>query len=132
MTMQIGENYAEEAADLLDRYEAMSFAQVHRSVIHLIPAEPCRVLDVGAGTGRDAAGFAAMGHSVLAVEPTEALRSGAIALHPSPLIEWLDDSLPELALVRARSEQFEIVMMTAVWMHLDEQQRRAAMPNVAQ
>src|SRR5215216_3138794 len=126
MTMQIGENYAEEAADLLDRYEAMSFAQVHRSVIHLIPAEPCRVLDIGAGTGRDAAGFAAMGHRVLAVEPTDAMRGGAMALHPSPLIEWLDDSLPELALVRRRGQQFDIVTMTAVWMHLDEQIGRAS------
>lgn len=125
------EHYAEEAADLLERYEAMSFAHVHRAVIHLIPAAACRVLDIGAGTGRDAAGFAAMGHSVLAVEPTDALRSGAMALHPSRLIEWLDDGLPELALVRARREQFDVVMMTAVWMHLDEQQRREAMPNVA-
>jgi len=126
------ENYAEEAADLLTRYEAMSFAEVHRSVLHLIPAEPCRALDIGAGTGRDAAGLAAMGHRVLAVEPTEAMRSGAMALHPSPLIEWLDDSLPDLALVRARGEQFDILVMTAVWMHLDEQQRRRGMPHLAQ
>src|SRR5829696_7013374 len=98
------ENYAEEAADLLQRYETMSFADVHRSIIHLIPAEACRVLDIGAGTGRDAAGFAALGHRVLAVEPTDAMRNGAIALHPSPLIEWLSDSLPDLAIVRGRGE----------------------------
>jgi hypothetical protein len=35
-----------------------------------------RGLDIGAGTGRDAAGFAALGHRVLAVEPTAALRIG--------------------------------------------------------
>jgi SAM-dependent methyltransferase len=99
--------------------------------MHLIPREPCRVLDIGAGTGRDAAGFAAMGHRVVTVEPTEEMRRGAIALHPNPLIEWLDDSLPDLARVRARGEQFDVVMLTAVWMHLDAQQRRQAMPNVA-
>jgi SAM-dependent methyltransferase len=124
------ENYAEEAPDLLQRYESISFADTHRSVTHLIPNDPCHVLDIGAGTGRDAAGFAAMGHRVVAVEPTEELRRGAMALHPSPLIEWLDDSLPELATVLARGEQFYVVMLTAVWMHLDEQQRRRAIANV--
>ena len=59
------------------------------------------------------------------------MRRGAMALHPSPLIEWLDDSLPDLATVLTRGEQFDVVMLTAVWMHLDQQQRRRAMPNVA-
>jgi 2-polyprenyl-3-methyl-5-hydroxy-6-metoxy-1,4-benzoquinol methylase len=125
------ENYAEEAPELLKRYESISFADQHRSVIHLIPTVPGRVLDIGAGTGRDAAGFAGLGHSVLAVEPTDELRRGAMLLHPSPMIEWVDDSLPDLAAVRARGEAFDAVMLTAVWMHLDEPQRRQAMPNVA-
>ena len=125
------EHYAEEAPELLKRYESVSFADHHRSVIHLIPATPGRVLDIGAGTGRDAAGFVALGHSVVAVEPTEELRLGAMALHPSPMIEWVDDSLPDLAAVRARCEEFDVVMLTAVWMHLDELQRRKVMPNVA-
>lgn len=124
------ENYNEEAPDLLKRYESISFTDAHRPVLHLIPRDPCRVLDIGAGTGRDAAGFAAVGHSVVAVEPTEAMRRGAIALHPSPLIEWLDDGLPDLAMLLKRDEQFDVVMLTAVWMHLDAQQRRRAMPNV--
>ena len=125
------ENYAEEAPELLKRYESISFADHHRSVMHLILATPGRVLDIGAGTGRDAAGVASRGHSVVAVEPTEALRRGAMALHPSPMIEWVDDSLPDLAIMRARGEEFDVVMLTAVWMHLDELRRRQAMPNLA-
>jgi hypothetical protein len=54
-----------------------------------------------------------------------------MVLHPSPMIEWVDDSLPDLAAVRARREEFDAVMLTAVWMHLDAPQRRQAMPNVA-
>lgn len=125
------ENYAAEAPELLKRYESISFADAYRSVMHLIPREPGRVLDIGAGTGRDAAGFAELGHTVLAVEPTAEMRRGAMALHPSPAIEWLDDSLPDLTSVRARGEQFDLVTMTAVWMHLDAQQRQKAMPYVA-
>src|ERR1700730_11980131 len=124
------ENYAEEAPELLKRYESISFADHHRMVMHLIPTVPGRVLDIGAGTGRDAAGFVGLGHSVVAVEPTEELRRGAMLLHPSPMIEWIDDSLPALGAVRTRGEEFDVVMLSAVWMHLDALQRRQAMPTV--
>ena len=125
------EGYADEAEDLFKRYEGIPAADAHRSARHLIPTAPGRVLDIGSGTGRDAAWFASMGHRVVAVEPTDALRLPAMVLHPSPQIEWLNDSLPELALVRRRGERFDLVMLTAVFMHLDAQQRQRAMPNLA-
>jgi SAM-dependent methyltransferase len=125
------EGYAEEAETLAVQYESITFAQTQGSILHLIPSQPCRLLDIGAGTGRDAAGFAALGHRVLAVEPTDELRSSAKMLHPDPNIEWLSDGLPHLTRVKARSELFDVVMLTAVWMHLDEAQRRQAMPAVA-
>lgn len=125
------EGYADEAEVLLRQYESLAFEHVQRWTLPLIPAARSRVLEIGAGTGRDTAGFAALGHSVVAVEPTHELRAGAAALHPSPAIEWVDDSLPDLAAVMARGEAFDVVMMTAVWMHLDEGQRRHAMPNIA-
>jgi SAM-dependent methyltransferase len=125
------EGYADEAEELFKRYESIPAADAHRIVLHLIPTAPSRILDIGSGTGRDAAWFASMGHRVVAVEPTDAMRLPAMALHPSPRIEWLNDSLPELALVRSRGESFDLVMLTAVWMHLDAQQRQRAMPNLA-
>jgi SAM-dependent methyltransferase len=125
------EGYAEEAKDLFKRYESISGAETHKAVLHLIPAAPAHILDVGAGTGRDAAWFASMGHRVTAVEPTEAMRLPAMKLHPSPAIEWLDDSLPELALVRSRGEPFDLILLSAVWMHFDAAQRREAMASLA-
>jgi SAM-dependent methyltransferase len=125
------EGYANEAPALATQYESMAFAEVHRQVMFLIPPSPARIVDIGAGTGRDAAGFAAMGHTVTAVEPTAEMRHAAMALHPSLRIEWVDDSLPDLALMHARGEAFDVVMMTAVRMHLDERQRQRAMPRVA-
>jgi SAM-dependent methyltransferase len=123
--------YANEAPSLLKAYEAIAVEDVHRPVWRLIPTTPSRLLDIGAGTGRDAAAFAAMGHQVVAVEPVDELREGAKRLHPSPRIEWLADGLPSLSLLRARGETFDVVLSTAVWMHLDEAQRAEAMPAVA-
>ena len=125
------EGYAAEADVLARQYESITFVEAHAPYLHLIPAAPARVLDIGAGTGRDAAALAEMGHQVVAAEPTAEMRAHAARLHTSPRIEWVDDSLPDLAVLTARGDTFDLVMMTAVWMHLDDDQRRRAMPSVA-
>jgi len=119
--------YAQNAAELLRRYESGPFERAHETVIHLVPPAPVRVLDVGAGSGRDAAYFAERGDHILAVEPTREMREGAIALHPSPRIEWLDDRLPDLHAVVARGERFDLVWLSAVFMHFDEAERQTAL-----
>ncbi|WP_370173040.1 MULTISPECIES: class I SAM-dependent methyltransferase [Hyphomonas] len=123
--------YAEEAPDLFVRYEARDAAAVHAPWAEFLPKPPARVLDIGAGTGRDAAWFARTGHFVLAVEPVDALRTGAAELHPEPSIIWLDDALPDLTATRARGESFDMILMHAVWMHLTEEERVTGMANVA-
>ena len=106
--------------------ESISFVDVHRPVLHLIPTTPGLVLDLGAGTGRDAAALASIGHSVIAVEPVSELRTIGITLHPSPRIEWIDDNLPLLTKLGERAGSFDLTMLTAVWMHLDPPERRLA------
>ncbi|MFH8882192.1 hypothetical protein [Streptomyces californicus] len=54
--------YAEAADALAVQYEQVTFDEVHRDVLHLLPAASARVLDVGAGTGRDATAPAARGY----------------------------------------------------------------------
>jgi len=123
--------YTEQAEELAVRYEGIDFEAKHAAVLPLLPAAPASAIDIGAGTGRDASWLAERGHRVVAVEPTEAMRSRAMALHPSPAIEWIDDSLPALQRVVAQGRRFDLVMLTAVWMHLDANERRLAMPTVA-
>lgn len=125
------QGYANEAENLLRLYESVSLADVHGGALDFVPRAPCRILDIGSGTGRDAAAFVRLGHHVVAVEPVDELRQGAQAAHPSPRIEWVDDGLPELAVVLGRGESFDVVLLTGVWFHLDEAQRRQAMPGVA-
>ena len=124
--------YATEASDLLQRYEAMSFESVHAGVLSFFPRSDSLILDIGAGTGRDAAYFADQGHRVVAVEPTLEMREGAMFLHPSPNIEWLDDRLPELDLLLKRSNRYDVILLNAVWMHLDLQQRVSGMQTIAE
>lgn len=125
------EGYGETAAERVKQYESIPFAHVHRHWVHVFPTTPSHVIDIGAGTGRDAAGFADLGHTVTAVEPTPELRSEAQRLHPHPAITWIDDALPDLDRVHALGQRYDLVMLTAVWMHLDLAQRERAMARVA-
>ena len=118
-----------QAPELVARYESISFEDGNNGVLDLVPPSPCRVLDIGAGSGRDAAWFAAHGHAVTAVEPTKEMRVRGQALHVSPHIEWIDDGLPDLQRVRGRT--FDLIWISAVWFHLTAAERAEAMPVVA-
>ncbi|MDB5494652.1 MAG: uncharacterized protein JWP86_1989 [Phenylobacterium sp.] len=122
--------YAEVAPALLAL--RLPFDEVHAPILHLMPTQPSRILDVGAGPGHDSATFAGMGHQVVAVEPTEALRAGAMQLYAGLPITWLNDRLPHLDQLRARAEQpFDFILLSGVWMHLDPAERRVGLPRLA-
>jgi SAM-dependent methyltransferase len=123
--------YGEAADGLVEQYESVSFADVHRDVLHLFPLKPSAILDIGAGSGRDAAALAGQGHAVIATEPTAELRALGQQIHADRDIEWLDDSLPEMRVLRSRGQRFNLILLTAVWMHLDGQQRSLAMEGIA-
>lgn len=122
--------YAQEAANLLVRYESFPSEDVHAHWREFFPTTPSRVLEFGAGTGRDAAWLVSLGHSVLAVEPTDELRTGGARLHPEPQITWLKDALPGLEQTKARSEEFDVVMLNAVWMHLTSDERERGFASI--
>lgn len=124
------QGYGDNAKTLAQQYESITFSDVHRDVLHLFPSRPSRVLDIGAGSGRDAAALAAKGHTVIAVEPTEALRNEGMRLHDDKAIEWIDDQLPSLSQLQTRGESFDLILLTAVWMHLDKTERRTSMASL--
>ncbi|MEU9096842.1 class I SAM-dependent methyltransferase [Streptomyces sp. NPDC048361] len=123
--------YGEAAEALAALYESVTFEEVHREVLQLFPTTPTSVLDIGAGSGRDAAALAALGHEVVAAEPTAELRALGRTLHADRQIEWVDDALPDLPALTARGRRFGLILLTAVWMHLDARQRASAMSRLA-
>jgi protein-L-isoaspartate O-methyltransferase len=125
------QGYGDNAPALAEQYESITFEDVHQEVMHLFPSPPARVLDIGAGSGRDAAALAALGHRVVAVEPTDALRQEGLRLHGEKPIDWIDDHLPDLLQLHRRKDRFDLILLTAVWMHLDLQERRTAMKSLA-
>lgn len=120
--------YSEQAEALARQYESVSFEDAHGDVLGLLPPPPACALDIGAGTGRDAAALAARGYRVTAIEPTPEFRAIGRSLHADAAIDWMDDMLPDLPTVAGT---FDLILLSAVWMHLTSPERERAMARVA-
>jgi len=62
-------HYDQNAEQFVSQYESLTFEHVHPALLDLLPPPGATILDVGAGSGRDAAWFAARGYDVVAAEP---------------------------------------------------------------
>ena len=122
--------YDRHATELADAYESISFERAHPELVTLLSSgPPIRVLDVGAGSGRDAAWMAGRGHAVTAVEPSANMREIGQRLHGDPRIVWANDSLPLLS--RLGGEQYDLIALSAVWMHIPPRNRAASMQRLS-
>jgi len=124
-------HYEQHAAQLVEQYESLSFQDVHTGLLDMLPPAGATVLDVGAGSGRDAAWLAENGYDVVAVEPSEAMLAHARKLHPSSRIHWVSDSLPDLANVRRLGLSFDLIVLSAVWMHIPPEARQRSLRKLA-
>ena len=118
--------YDAGAEILVPEYDRHHCEELYGPVLDLLPVDRGCVLDVGAGSGRDAAWFAAQGHRVIAVEPSANMRRAGRARHPSSDIRWLDDALPALNKVQRSKLTFDLVWLSAVWMHVPPSVRSRA------
>ena len=119
--------YSDNADALFQRYTALDFETVHADLLPCLPDSPGAALDVGAGAGRDALGLAKRGWEVVAVEPARRLRQLGASHTEGQSVQWMDDRLPALEKVRALSERFDLILVSAVWMHLPPAERERAM-----
>lgn len=118
--------YDAHADELSDRYEAVPADRVHDWLKELLPAAPATALDVGTGSGRDAAWLSRKGYDVVAVEPSSRFRTIARERHDVPAIQWLADSLPGLERTFRTGLAFDLILASAVWMHVAPSDRARA------
>ena len=117
------ETRAEEAAA---RYESVAAERINEWLLDLLPKPPALVLDVGSGSGRDAAWLGSLGYEVIAVEPSAAMRAAAKRWHPDVRARILSDRLPELAETFRAGLAFDFILVNAVWMHVAPSDRERA------
>jgi SAM-dependent methyltransferase len=119
--------YSSHAAALAPTYEAIDPAKGYAWLAELMPTAPALVLDVGAGTGRDAAWLTQLGHDVIAVEPSAAMRTEGEKRHSAHGLRWVADRLPALPSVHRLGLAFDLILLSAVWQHVAPGERERAM-----
>lgn len=118
--------YTNNAERLSAQYNAVPFEEVHKQWLEKIP-EQGLALDVGAGSGRDARYLTAQGMRVVAVEPSQGMRENAQRYDTQHSIHWLADSLPDLSQVFSLQTKFDLILLSAVWMHIAPSNRQRSL-----
>jgi SAM-dependent methyltransferase len=119
--------YETNAPALTVTYELVEADKLNSWFADVLPSAPACVLDIGAGSGRDAAWLASRGFDVVAVEPAAGMVREARRLHAETAIHWVEgDSLPGLEQTLRRGQAFDFILLSAVWMHVPVQQRTRA------
>lgn len=122
--------YAHNAEKLAKQYDSISFTEIHKEWIHHLP-KVGTVLDVGAGSGRDAFYMAQQGLDVVAVEPIKSLSDIAQQSHGTANIQWICDQLPDLSKIQQLQIQFDLILLSAVWMHISPTHRQRSLRKLA-
>lgn len=124
--------YTDNSERLCEAYDLIDPVSLHAAAMPAI-AGPRRgaALDVGAGSGRDAAWLASLGYRVTACEPNAAMRAHAIR-NVGAAADWLDCSLPTLDGVTKPGSGFDLVLCFAVMMHVRPEERADAVARMAE
>ncbi|WP_456295889.1 methyltransferase domain-containing protein [Vibrio sp. AK197] len=109
--------YSKNANELASQYNTLDFENVHSSWKAYWPMSGDRVMDVGAGSGRDAKWMVEQGADVYALEPCDELREFGRCF-TGPDVTWINDELPSLNRVQGMGMRFDLILVSAVWMHL--------------
>jgi SAM-dependent methyltransferase len=118
--------YNLHAESVVERHESIQATDANAWLRKDLPRSPALVLDVGAGSGRDAAWLQTLGYKVIAVEPSPEMAAHARRLGRCRDIEWIDDRLPQLAKVFAKNSRFDFILANAMWMHVAPDERAPA------
>lgn len=131
--------YDNNAEQLANQYLSTSFETVHEAWIDFLPAilskQNARILDLGAGAGRDSRYLAEQGAErdvhVVAVEPAKLLAEIGQQQTKDLNVTWLEDSLPALDVVCRQEVSFDLILLSAVWMHIPPSDRTRSIRKLA-
>jgi SAM-dependent methyltransferase len=131
--------YNKNAANLADLYLSKSFDQVHSTWLEFLSPvlnkPDARILDIGAGAGRDSKRMAELGRvnntAITAIEPAQRLAELGEKHTRGLNVQWLQDSLPSLSVVTQQEISFDLILLSAVWMHIPATDRARSLRKLA-
>ena len=116
MDLQTIAFYENQAQTIAARYEAVKSPVECYFAMAFPPGS--RVLDVGCGSGRDAARLLDHGYEAFGIEPSSSLRAAALAAHPGLAGRIGHGALPDIC--QDFGGEFDGVLCSAVLMHVPD------------
>jgi SAM-dependent methyltransferase len=119
--------YTDNALKVAREYDSVSFEDVHghwwnKLVDDKFTEKRLRILDVGAGSGRDSAFLLNQGHDVVAIEPSKGMQAHLLAKLPD--LNVIANPLPMEQNIQGKP--FDLILLSAVWMHIRPEFRERA------
>ncbi|MDB5492352.1 MAG: methyltransferase type 11 [Micavibrio sp.] len=125
--------YNAQAAKLSAQYQSVNSVDVLAGLNARLPRY--RALDIACGNGRHARWLAEQGLIVDAVDGAVGMIAQARQQNPHQNITYGVDLMPDLSSIRdkikASGEKYDVVVMSAAWMHLDDGKRRKMFSTLA-
>jgi SAM-dependent methyltransferase len=115
MTGKTLEFYDAHAGEMTRRYDGMQLNESFDRPMQFIP-DGCKLLEIGTGSGRDAARFLARGYDVAGIDGSKGMMREAVKLHPELDGRLFHHALP--APLPFGDASFQAVMSWAMIMHL--------------
>ncbi|MDY6895074.1 MAG: class I SAM-dependent methyltransferase [Thermotogota bacterium] len=107
------------ATSLIGRYESAEMAETHDSLLRHIP-RGTRVLEIGCGSGRDAAFLFSEGYDVTAIDPSSKMIEATLRQHPELGGRVHCSGLPLPQGHSLLSRVFDAAIAIAVVMHMSD------------
>jgi 2-polyprenyl-3-methyl-5-hydroxy-6-metoxy-1,4-benzoquinol methylase len=128
--------YNKSAEKLAAIYNNLSIPKINPGLEERLPVSTpenrLKALDLGCGTGHAAHWLAEeKGFDVVAIDGAADMIRVAQEKRAHPHVTYMVDLLPEIGKVKQRGEKFDVVLLSAVWMHLDTQERKELVDNIA-
>lgn len=108
--------YGLHAREVAQRYESAQSTIFRYVAASFVPRS--RILDIGAGSGRDLSALVAAGFEAFGVEPVPELLAEAVARHPGLASRIVQAALP--AIGQPFGGEFDGILCSAVLMHIPE------------
>jgi SAM-dependent methyltransferase len=123
--------YELDARSLSARYESADMSRTHRVLLRHLP-KGGRILEVGCGSGRDAAFLLAQGFNITAIDASGGMIRAARAAHPDLAGRLRMAAFPLKARDPLLQQRFDAIAAIAVLMHLSDADLKAAAGQAAQ
>jgi len=136
--------YNNSVKEITRQYLSLSFEDVHSHWTHHLQSalkkQNAAILDVGAGAGRDVSYIAKLAaqyssdtssQNIYAVEPAIEMMKVGQATTQNQNVHWLQDALPSLDKTTKLEISFDLILLSAVWMHIAPSNRARSMRKLA-